>query len=83
MQIDHGIPLTPHGHTKQRVYPFNDMRAGDSFFVSGKSRSSISGAVSMFKRRHPGWNFATRPEGDGVRVWCLATPQPEECKNAV
>ena len=68
-KIERGIPVPT--STRRAKYPWRAMSVGDSFFVVGKLRSSMSAVVANTGRR-TGWRFVTRAEGDGVRVWRVA-----------
>ena len=73
-EIEKGVPLAPsrvgQGNKK---YPLREMGAGDSFFVPrGNSTMAVHcdrvrSAARIFGARN-GVKFATRREGDGVRV---------------
>lgn len=49
-------------------YPFPAMEVGDSFFVPGAQGAKAGPAAHTWGRLH-GRKFATRKEGDGVRIW--------------
>ena len=65
--IDKDRPIPP--TRRQTKYPFGEMEVGDSFFAENKKAVS---AAHVWASTHPGVKFATRTEGDGVRVWRLA-----------
>lgn len=47
-------------------YPWRDMEVGDSVYVEGtKARS----ACFNFATRNKEFRFATRKEGNGIRIW--------------
>lgn len=48
--------------------PFYDMQAGQSVFMKGKKREQFGSILKRLKDSN-GWEFRTRTEGDGVRVW--------------
>lgn len=54
----------------RHTYPFTEMKVGDSIFIDNVVNGRL--AVQAYKRRHEGWNYATRVEGSGVRVWRTA-----------
>ncbi len=70
--IDKSIPLTRktgRGLGRPRLYPFPQMKRGDSFYVNGgKTSSTVSAAACGHAVKHGG-KFAVRKEGDGVRCW--------------
>lgn len=67
-KIEKNVPLPEARRGKAGTYPFGDMEVGDSVLIEDRSQSSISGALTHYKYRW-GKDFATRREGDGVRVW--------------
>ena len=68
MKIERGIPVPEH---KAR-YPWADLRPGDSFFVVSadvqKARKNLS-SLTVYQAKKRGWEFTTRIEKGGVRVW--------------
>lgn len=74
-KIEKNVPLarSMQGTGNKRKYPFDKMGAGDSFYVPrGDAEMSVlqyrlSSAARIHGVRH-GCKFATRREGDGVRV---------------
>jgi len=53
-------------------YPFAKMEVGDSFLANTK-QTTICNAAKGFEHRHGGaYKFATRVEGDCVRIWRIA-----------
>lgn len=77
-QIERGIPLPPptRGGSRESKYPFAKMKKDESFFVPSHTAkpNSVGTSVRGFVKRHPGWAFALRKERDGVRVFCMGTP---------
>lgn len=69
-KIEKGIPLAARSHGREKIYPFSDMEIGDSFLTENKKVGRA--AIQFTKRHNNGWKFATRKEGDGVRVWRIA-----------
>jgi len=69
--IDKDIPLPrPRGRGKYK-YPFLKMEIGDSFFCVEK-QSRVASAAASYAASYKDRKFATRQEGDGVRVWRIA-----------
>ena len=80
--IEKGIALPaakggPLGKGKNK-YPWKEMEVGDSFYTPApegrtlaKYRPTISGCASLAAKRL-GMKFATRRDGDGLRVWRVA-----------
>lgn len=74
INIEHNIPIPT--SPRARLYRFEDMKIGDSFFAT--NRVSVRTSAAQYKRRNLGWNFRTRQEGEGIRVWCTATPRQKQ-----
>lgn len=53
------------GRGRPMRYPFHLMRVGESFLTDKRGQY----AVAKWKLNHPGWDYVTRSEGDGFRVW--------------
>lgn len=72
--VDHiPVPAEPtDGPGRRPSYPFAVMRVGSSFGASGDEAAKIGSAAKIWKRRHPGWNYVTRKEGDAFRIWRTA-----------
>lgn len=72
IEINKNVPIpnfTP--EAKNRIYPFNTMKVGDSFFVKGKKRATIRAAAYSYKNynQKTDFNFIIRDEKGGLRVW--------------
>lgn len=67
-KVDKNIPLSarPAGPGRPRIYPWEHMSVGDSFFVP--NRTSRNFAVSQTIKAS-GMRFAVRTRDNGVRVW--------------
>lgn len=51
------------------IYPFADLKIGESILIPGKkSASSLSSSIQTVRKR-TGFEFTTRKEDGGVRVW--------------
>lgn len=68
LKIDKKIPMPP--PKNHVIYPFKEMKIGDSFLVAGNINPRL--AASRFKKANKGWNYASRKEGDYVRIWRTA-----------
>lgn len=71
--MERGVRLPP--QRRYEVYNWSSMRIGDFFTVKGdlEARRRAQTAASTYKKRHPGWTYATRLEGrDLMRVWRLS-----------
>jgi hypothetical protein len=66
IKIESNIPAP--ATIRRRKYPFDEMKVGDSFYVSGRRPVEIGGSKLMATKR-TGFEFACRTEGDGARVW--------------
>jgi hypothetical protein len=73
MKIERGVKLPPARAARNEVYPWAKMRLGDSFTVpiDMETRRRVQSAASIYKKRHPGWDYATRlePENKCMRIW--------------
>ena len=70
-RIDSSVPVPE----CKGVYPFGRMKVGDSIWVVMRWGKSAVRSSHGFAKRHPGWGFTARREGDGVRIWCVECPQ--------
>lgn len=72
IKIERGIPMPPKGiggPGRPRMYPWDDMKVGDSFFVpSIRSSANIASSKGIAMKR-TGFAFSTRSVEGGVRVW--------------
>jgi hypothetical protein len=52
------------------LYPFRDMKVGDSFYIPGNKQymSAVSASFNFAKSNAP-YKFSSRQEGDGGRIW--------------
>ena len=71
IRLDHNIPL-PRRRGAHRIYPFAEMRVGDSFFVPHKGQKRlaaqlVSGARSQGIRASA--RTVTENGVEGVRCW--------------
>lgn len=71
--IEKGGALPKNSAGRPTVYPFANMSIGDTFMVRNKRlRHSVAAAAYSYGRRHKGFKFALRAEGDGFRVYRVA-----------
>lgn len=71
-EIESGIPIpkrSGRGPALRIEYPFASMQVGDSFSVNGIDHSSVRVAAGRYASAQDGWDYTTRSEGFGVRVW--------------
>lgn len=75
IKIQSNVPI-PTSYTGKRCsYPFAQMKIGDSFFVKASDYQvfpKVRYAVAYWAKRHKGFWYTTRKEGDGLRVWRIA-----------
>lgn len=60
------------GTGSPRVYPFPAMQIGDSFSLPVGRSNVVRFSASQWKRRHPGWDYTSRVDGDVIRIWRTA-----------
>ena len=65
------VPIPPR-RPKKQFLPWGDLAVGQSFLVDGARGDAARQAASQHKRRHPGWDYTSRREGAGLRVWRTA-----------
>ena len=69
--VEDGVPMPDlhQGAGRPRIYPFADMKVGQSVFVDGgKLRGKEHGAARKHGQRH-GKRFAVRTVDGGIRIW--------------
>ena len=72
-KIEKGVPLPP-SRRGRTLYPWADMEVGDSFVAgpySTKFQNNVTTSAALQRRKH-GRSFATRKDGDNLRVWRIA-----------
>ena len=75
MQIVDNIPVPESPKGSYVRYPFAEMKPGDSFLAP--FTNGVREAATQWKKRHPGWDYTTRTQGDSIRLWCTAVPQQQ------
>lgn len=50
------------------TFPFATMEVGGSFVVPRAIATNARGAATLWKRQHPGWDYATRGVSDGLQI---------------
>jgi hypothetical protein len=74
-QIEKNVPIPDRRSvsTSDLVLALSAMEIGDSFVVEDKATRSVTGSISVFRRKYPEKEFVTRSTGKsralGVRVW--------------
>lgn len=71
-EVSKSVP-PPKGASRggRKRYPFDTMQPGQSFFVSELEAFRARTAAAAWKRRHPGWEYQTKAEEGGLRIWRL------------
>lgn len=71
IKIEEDVPMPVVGNRgRQRIYPFQLMRKGDSFFTPDKTPAQLSSvAYNWAKRHNPNAKFVAKREGNGTRIW--------------
>lgn len=67
-KIEKGVPAPTDGRNGKAKYPWREMEVGDSFFIPGITSTVLGGSIANARRR-TGFEFVSRNEGGGVRVW--------------
>ena len=74
VKIESGVPM-PQAGGREIIWPFREMKVGDSFFAEGKPTSSFGGSISFCRKTsgYEKWKFACRTVVEngvkGCRVW--------------
>jgi hypothetical protein len=72
IRIEKNVALPPPQVGRPPTYPFAAMEIGDSFLMRIEAKDRVREAAQAWRRRHEGWNYRTRIEADGIRVWRIA-----------
>lgn len=67
--IDKGVPVPEVTKGRTRIYPLDELKVGESFFVKGKSTSDLGGSVGYMRKKFPSRRYVTRTVDGGCRVW--------------
>lgn len=67
-KIDAGIPVPPPTWQK---YPWAAMAVGDSILIP-VATVKPAGSMRYWRIKNPGWQFRTKREGAGYRIWRTA-----------
>jgi hypothetical protein len=73
-KIEKGVPIAKTGsgnYPHKRIYPFDQMKTGDSFFAPKSFGRKVQSAALKYGKDH-GIKFKTRAERNGRRVWRVA-----------
>lgn len=71
MEIEKNVPLRDRLRGGPRKYPFDRMEVGDSVVICTENAISAKVCANQYGKR-AGKQFATRVEGEGIRVWRIA-----------
>lgn len=79
-KIEKDVPLRESRGGRRFKYPFPDLEVGDSFFVPlpagkklGRHQADMASVAILYRRkRGNGWDYTTRQEKGGVRIWRTA-----------
>ena len=66
-KIERNVPIAQQ-ERRGYLYPFHEMKIGDSFLAKGKTMKAVGPSISNAKYRLE-WDFTARTCKDGVRVW--------------
>jgi hypothetical protein len=71
IKIESNIPIPKISKKgRQKVYPFDEMNVGDSFFIEGRTTSQLSSVANNWSKRYdPKAKFVVKQENKGVRIW--------------
>lgn len=80
--IDKHVPPPTEQTARAAKYPWAQMEVGDSFHFDGSPgiRDRISASSRSFAKTHAGFAFVTRREGDGYRIWRVASAPSKASK---
>jgi hypothetical protein len=65
------LAKTPGSPGRPAIYPFAELRVGESVFLPGKRAAKVSSSLQHVVRKQ-GFRFTTRQEESGLRVWRIA-----------
>jgi hypothetical protein len=67
-KVESGVPLPAKGNAR-RCFPFAEMKVGDSFVAA---HIGCVAAAGVWKKRNPGWDYTSRKQNGGFRIWRTA-----------
>ena len=71
MLMEQGVPIPEGRSGRPRMYPWPEMKVGDSVFIAGNP-SKPRASLNLWKAKTPTSRFVTRTEPGGVRIWRTA-----------
>lgn len=70
IKIDKKVPIPTKRSGRKSIYPFSDMKIGDSFEIKINDRTAVGNAARQWAQREGnGYKFTTSAVGDKVRIW--------------
>jgi hypothetical protein len=71
IKIESSIPIPKISKKgRQKLYPFEEMNVGDSFYMENRTASQLSsGANNWAKAYNPSAKFVAKNEKKGARIW--------------
>lgn len=67
--IDRNVPFPRENRGRNEVYPFSQMKVGDSFVHPGSRKAAAAAAFQFNRRNRSAFKFSYREEASGTRVW--------------
>lgn len=67
--IEKEVPIPTPGRKGAPIYPFAQMKIGDSFLLSKKLGSAAKSSAYKYAAEHLGFRFSARDLPEGVRIW--------------
>jgi hypothetical protein len=69
------VPKRVGGRAGKSKYPFVQMAPGQSFLVPSDIKpAAVRSAAQIFSKNNPEYKFAIRIVSEGMRVWCVKSP---------
>ncbi len=69
LRDDVPVPLVPDASWRNVRAQLSTMQVGESRFFGAGTKATVRGYASRYKAQHPGWNYTTRTEDEGMRLW--------------
>jgi hypothetical protein len=71
IQVEKGIAIPAMRGNEGNAYPYGEMKVGDSFMVTGGTKSLINAVCARNKKAGVEWSmtFTAKKVEGGVRVW--------------
>jgi hypothetical protein len=79
--IESNVPVPEtRGRSTGLQFPFEQMQIGDSFFLEKEKIATARTAADSYRKRHPEWDFTTRKDGEGCRLWRVTVKEKKVFK---